>query len=134
MTGRGPLARAFLTEQSQRHSPATTDRLARRVLDHLDPAGRDRYDTDAYRRRALHAVVDSTGMLVLRGQLDPAASAVVTAALTHYSAPAPSAEGPVRGGRRHLDATADILAHQLQLTLDGRRSEPRPPNGLPQPQ
>jgi Domain of unknown function (DUF222) len=73
------------------------DRLARQLLHTIDPDGTDRYDPHAFDRRGLSTGFDSTGMLLLRGQLDPAAAAIVKAALDHYAAPQPSTNtGPSR--------------------------------------
>ena len=81
----------FLTGQSRVLAPACTERLARQLLATLDPTGADRYDPEAYQRRGLTCAIDSTGMLVGRFQLDPAAAAVVKAALDAYAAPASQA-------------------------------------------
>lgn len=88
---------AFLTDQSQVLPPAGTDRLARHLLATLDPSGGDRYDPAAFERRSLSCAVDGTGMLVGRFQLDPAAAAVVKAALDAFAAPAPVAVAEADG-------------------------------------
>ncbi len=74
----------FLTRTSRRHSPTTTDRIAKELLAALDPDGQDSFDPLAYQRRTLSLVTDSTGMTSLRGLLDPASAAVLRAALAHY--------------------------------------------------
>ncbi len=116
---------AFLTEQSKVLPPYATDRLARQVLATLDPDGSDRFDPAAYERRSLHCVVDATGMLVGRFQLDPAAAASVKAALDAYAAPGP--QTPVEGEdgqpallgddrtrpQRYADALTAIARHAL---------------------
>ena len=115
----------FLTEQSRVLAPASTDRLARQLLATLDPSGSDRYDPHAYQRRGLACAVDSTGMLVGRFQLDPAAAAVVKAALDAHAAPTPHTTGEDQDGQgvlvadertrpqRYADALTAIARHAL---------------------
>jgi Domain of unknown function (DUF222) len=101
------------------------DRLARQLLATLDPDGSTRYDPRAYERRTLSVVFDSTGMLLLRGQLDPAAGAIVKAALDHYAAPhATSDEGdrdPRSSGQRYADALTTICQLALRHDQAGTR-------------
>jgi hypothetical protein len=116
--------REQIGEFFHRHSlsfPANDcDRLARQLMATLDPDGSTRYDPRAYERRTLSAVFDSTGMLLLRGQLDPAAGAIVKAALDHYAAPNPTSDegdrDPRSSGQRYADALTTIC--QLALRHD----------------
>jgi Domain of unknown function (DUF222) len=121
-----------LAEFFHRHSlsfPANDcDRLARQLLATIDPDGSDRYDPHAYGRRALSVVFDSTGMLLLRGQLDPAAGAIVKAALDHYAAPQPSTaagaepeQDPRTAGQRYADALTSICQLALRHEEAGTR-------------
>jgi len=123
---------AFLTEQSRVLAPPVTDRLAARVLDHLDPDRLDRFDPLAYQRRELTAVVDSTGMLVLRGQCDPAGGAVVRAALEHFAASPARPAGQTEDGQtvlvpddrsraqRYADALVAVCRQALSSTDPAR--------------
>ncbi len=72
---------AFLAEHARRLSPRQTARLGRQLLEALDPAGADRYDPQAHQRRDLTYHRDSTGMLIGRFALDPAAGSVLRAAI-----------------------------------------------------
>src|SRR5207342_3229680 len=119
------------------------DRLAGRLLDHLDPDHADRLDPDAYQRRELAAVTDSTGMLLLRGQLDPLGGAVVRAALDAYTNPArpgcgtrPGAEAgeapdgeclPLTDDRTATQRRADALVAIARAAL----AQAEPPKGMP---
>ncbi len=81
----------LLVTVSEKHPPRTCENLAAELLDHLDPSRTDRgFDPEAFSRRRLDLVVDSTGMLVVSGQLDPATGARFKAAIDHFSAPLPA--------------------------------------------
>jgi hypothetical protein len=129
----------FFHRQSLSFPANDCDRLARQLLATIDPDRTDRYDPRAYERRSLSAVFDSTGMLLLRGQLDPAAAAIVKAALDHYAAPKPASDDseesdtdrkqpekdPRSSGQRYADALTTIC--QLAMAADHagtRGSEP----------
>ncbi len=75
---------AFLTWKSREHTVTTTARIAQELIEALAPDKADRYDPHAYRRRTLTLTTDTTGMSVLRGLLDPATAALVSATLAHY--------------------------------------------------
>jgi hypothetical protein len=79
-----------LTEHACRFAPFTADLLGRRILDLLDPRRGDRFDPDGYRRRDLAVVTDATGMVIVRGQLDPVGGAAFKAALDRYIARHPT--------------------------------------------
>jgi len=77
----------LLTDQARRFAPPTTAKLARHLLDTVDPDRVDRFDTEAHLRREVFLAVDSTGMGVLRAQLEPTVTAQFKAVLEHLSAP-----------------------------------------------
>jgi len=77
----------LLTGHATTFDPATTTNLARHLLATVVPDRADHLDTQAHLRRELYLGVDSTGMGVLRGQLDPATTAGLKAVLDHLSAP-----------------------------------------------
>ena len=125
---------AFLTEHSRHLPPTGTDRLARHLLATLNPEALDRYDPDAFTRRALTCAVDATGMLIGRFHLDPAAGAAVKAALDHYAAPTPPTPAEDRAGEQTLligdDRTrpqryADALTTIARTAAQRRRHHPR---------
>jgi Domain of unknown function (DUF222) len=120
----------FFHRQSLKFPANDCDRLAKQLLATIDPDGTDRYDPRAYERRTLSLVFDSTGMLLLRGQLDPAAGAIVKAALDHYAAPDPSTEtedgeGPEKdprtSGQRYADALTTICHLAMHADQAGTR-------------
>jgi hypothetical protein len=80
----------FLTDAARELSPAETARVAAHLVAFLDRHGVDSFDPASVTRRGLRTVVDSTGMLLLRAELDPAAGAVVRAALDLFGAPDPA--------------------------------------------
>ncbi|HEX5511170.1 MAG TPA: DUF222 domain-containing protein, partial [Actinomycetales bacterium] len=70
--------------------PSECKQVVANLLDTLDPDRADRgFDPYAFERRRLDLVTDSTGMLVIKGQLDPATGARLKAAIDHYAAPDP---------------------------------------------
>ena len=93
-----PVVDEFHVAVSQTHPPRTCENLAAELLDHLDPSRTERgFDPEAFRRRRFDVVTDSTGMVVVRGQLDPVTGARFKAAVEHFAAPLPATDG---GGRR----------------------------------
>jgi hypothetical protein len=80
---------AWFTETAQELAPLQADRAARHLLAVLDPDGVDRFDPHSIQRRELSVVTDSTGMVLIRGQLDPGTGAPLLAVLDHLSKPAP---------------------------------------------
>lgn len=108
----------LLTDHATRFAPPITRTLARHLLDTLDPARTDRFDTEAHLRRQLHLGVDSTGMGVLRAQLEPAATAQLKAVLDHLSAPHranPTAGDTARDERTPAQRRADALGEMARL-------------------
>ena len=85
----------WFTETASALPPLQTDQAAKGLLLYLDPEGSRSFDPMAVERRELSVAVDGTGMVVLRGQLDPAAGAAFAAVLDRFSAPVPS--DPVSG-------------------------------------
>ena len=59
--------------------------MAKHLLAVLDPDGRDRFDPDAETRRELTLMLDSTGMVGLRGWLTAIPGAMLTALIDHYA-------------------------------------------------
>jgi hypothetical protein len=78
---------AWFTETSRALAPMDVDKAARNLLNRLDPDGGRTFDPAAVERRELSFTVDATGMVLVRGQLDPANGAVFKAAIEAYSAP-----------------------------------------------
>ena len=76
-----------LTDHATRFAPPVTRKLATHLLATIAPDRAEHFDPDAHLRRELHLGTDSTGMLILRGQLEPAGGAAVKALLDHLSAP-----------------------------------------------
>ncbi|MFV0457994.1 MAG: DUF222 domain-containing protein [Actinomycetales bacterium] len=76
----------LLTEHARTWSPRECARLAAHLVDVLDPERADRLYRQACERRALTVVQDSTGITLLRGQLDPANAAIFTTVLDHLLA------------------------------------------------
>ncbi len=72
----GEAVDAFFAQQSREFDSRQTQRLARHLLDALDPDGSDGFDPSAHERRGLSHATDSSGMVVGRFQLDPAGGAV----------------------------------------------------------
>jgi hypothetical protein len=119
---------SFMTGRSLSYSPTTTDRLVCQTLAAIDPAGQERRDEQARERRELTTVMDSTGMLILRGQLDSVGGAVLRTAIEHYSR-APSSVQEGTNGKvsptidpGHLDGD--------QKVLDGRDAAQRNADAL----
>ena len=101
---------AWFTEASMSLAPMETDKVAKHLLHHLDPDGQDTFDPDSLDRRELSIVVDATGMVVIRGQLDPANGAAFLAALDALSAPVPvdpESELPIPDDRSKGQRQAD---------------------------
>lgn len=115
-----PVVDDFLVEVSTAHPPRECENLAAEVLDRLDPDRTERgYDPDAHLRRRLDVVVDATGMVLVRGQLDPLNGAAFRTAIDHFSAPVPAGTdetGQVVAGdtrtpsQRRADALGAIAA------------------------
>jgi Domain of unknown function (DUF222) len=116
---------ALISEHARVFPADRVQRLAARILDHLAPDRRERFDPDAHTRRELHTAIDSTGMLVGTFQLDPASAATVKAALDVYSRPDPTRHAITPNGQQTLtgdDRTptqrrADALTTIARLSL-----------------
>ncbi len=61
--------------------------LARHLLDTIEPDRARHFDALADQRREVYVATDSTGMLIIRGQLEPAGGAGFKGMLDHLSAP-----------------------------------------------
>jgi hypothetical protein len=113
---------AWFTATAQELAPWQSDRAARALLQVLDPDGVDRFDPRAIERRDLTLVVDSTGMLVIRGQLDQSTAAPLIAAMDYLSQPAPAKTGdedalPIPDDRSKGQRNADALGLIARLAL-----------------
>ena len=110
---------AWLTENARLFAPWQAERLGRTLLGVLDPDGVDRFDPRAVERREVSVVTDSTGMVVIRGQLDPVTGGSLKAALDHLAKPAPRSkdELAVPDPRTRGQRTADALGLMAKLAL-----------------
>ncbi|GAB4062790.1 hypothetical protein GCM10028777_03610 [Angustibacter speluncae] len=72
---------AELTERALGWDPQTADKLAQHLLDALLPGGADRFDEFAHERRHVAVTTDTTGMVLVSGQLDAAGGLTFTATL-----------------------------------------------------
>jgi hypothetical protein len=109
---------AWLTETSRTLPPCKTDQAAKHLLDVVDPDHADRFDPAALERRELFTAVDSTGMVVMKGQLDPLTGAKVRRALQAFSRPDPTRHEPVEG-----EDGQDLLAIRDTRTAAQRRAD-----------
>jgi hypothetical protein len=111
---------AWFTETSLDLAPPQADVAARHLLQVLDPDGGDTFDPESLQRRELTTAVDSTGMVVIRGQLDPANGAFLRAALDVFSKPDPvdhDAVLPIVDTRSRRQREADALGLMAKLAL-----------------
>jgi hypothetical protein len=112
---------AWFTETAQELAPWQADKAARHLLNVLDPDGTDRFDPNAIYRRELSVVTDSTGMVVIRGQLDPGTGEPLLAVLDHLSKPAPATDDegglPIADERTRGQRNADALGLMARLAL-----------------
>ncbi|HEX5532584.1 MAG TPA: DUF222 domain-containing protein [Actinomycetales bacterium] len=123
-----------LLKVSADNPPSTCKQLVSNLLDTLDPDRADRgFDPYAFERRRLDLATDSTGMLVIKGQLDPATGAKLKAAIDHYAAPNPAtldADGfPIRfdtrsPSQRRADAIGVIAGHAMGPEAGTQAGEP----------
>ena len=101
----------FLAQQSRTFRPGECEHLAALVLDRIDPDRADRgLDPEAFARRHLDITADATGMVLVRGQLDPAAGAQLKAAIDHLAAPAPAVDAEVTGAGAGAEESAGSSA------------------------
>ena len=142
VTAHRELVDAELTRRARDWDSGTAEHLAAHLLSRIAPHASDRYDPEALHRRQLATATDSTGMLLIRGQLDPAGGAKVRSVLDHLSnlnrhlpTPDHNATDPTDQtdqaelvvpdlrtlGQRRADALvtmAALAAEQLNLTTD----------------
>ena len=114
--------------------PTGCKQLVSNLLDTIDPDRADRgFDPHAFERRRLDLVTDSTGMLVITGQLDPATGAQLKAAIDHYAAPMPKTldeDGlPISfdlrsASQRRADALGIIAGHAMGPDAGTQAGEP----------
>jgi hypothetical protein len=118
---------AWLTQNAREFAPIQADKCGRALLDVLDPDGLDRFDPNAIERRELSVVTDSTGMVLIRGQLDQGTGAPLLALLDHLAKPTPRSkdELPVPDQRSRGQRYADALGVVIRLALGalGKGSE-----------
>lgn len=110
----------WFTSSSRGLAPPDVDRVAKRLLAVLAPDAADRLDPQAVARREVFLAKDSTGMLVLRGQLDPLTAAPLLAVLDHLSKPTPQQDEdglPIRDERTKGQRAADALGLTARLAL-----------------
>ena len=113
---------AWFAEAARDLAPPQADTAAQHLLAVLDPDGSDRFDPRAVERREVSVQRDSTGMLLIRGQLDPGNAAPLIAALDHLSKPWPRDDEdalPIADTRTKGQRTADALALMARLALEG---------------
>lgn len=94
-----------LTDNARAWNPRDAAGLAEHVLAVIAPDSTDRYDPDALARRQLHTSTDSTGMLLVHGQLDPAAGHKFKAVLDHLADLNRTLNPP---GQRCADSESDV--------------------------
>jgi hypothetical protein len=140
----------WFTDTSLAAAPGEAERMAKRVLNRLDPDGTHRFDPHAADRRELAISTDWTGMVIIRGQLDPANGAAFKAAIDAFSAPHPATthpdspdspdgpDGPGSGGsrvrvpderskrQRQADAAGLLARIGLKAAGEGKAEVDRP--------
>ena len=117
-------------------TPRSAQALAGHLLAVLDPDRQDRFDPDAYQRRRLTSVRDSTGMLVGRFQLEPAGAAIFTAAIDRFAAPTPATTTTTEDGQQVLlgdERTGEQRRADALVTLSRIALTPTPPAPPPAP-
>jgi hypothetical protein len=110
---------AWFTETSQNLPPMETDKVAKQLLYRLDPDGRNTFDPKSVDRRELSIAVDPTGMVIIRGQLDPANGAAFKAAIDAMSAPTPVEKDGTNGGTGALSVPDERSKRQRQADAAG---------------
>lgn len=129
---------AFLAEHSTHLPPQQCDVLAAVVLERVDPQGCARRSEPAdHARRHLDLSTDASGMLLVRGRLDPVAGATLRAAVDHHAAPTPAVDAvdedgaTVRlldertPGQRRADALGEIARRCLDASSTRGGEPPR---------
>ncbi len=123
-----------LTERALEWDPASAEVLAQHLLQALVPDASDRFDEHAHERRHLGAVTDSTGMVVVSGQLDAVGGSAFVATLDHLAeqdryALREDGDPDLRTrGQRRADALvrmAELANEHLRLpaSTDGTRTD-----------
>jgi hypothetical protein len=110
----------WFTTTSRAVAPSSVDRAAQHLLATLDPQGCDRFDPAALERREVSLVKDSTGMLLIRGQLDLGTAAPLLTVLDHLAKPSrPRDEDalPISDRRTKGQRNADALGLMARLAL-----------------
>ncbi|MGJ7452821.1 DUF222 domain-containing protein, partial [Aquipuribacter sp. MA13-13] len=114
-TDRVTIAGFFAGLAPSRHA-LTLKQDAAVLLRELAPEVAERFDPCSHERRFLDWTTDSTGMLLGRFALDPAAGATLRAAVDAASAPTPSQDG-VRDPRQARERRADALVQVADTAL-----------------
>ncbi len=111
---------AFLADQSRQFRPGVCEHLAARVLDRVDPTREDRgFDVDDFARRFLDITTDTTGMVVLRGQLGPVEGAQLKAAIDHFAKPVPATTATAVDGQTSVPLADDRTPRQRRADALG---------------
>ncbi len=108
--GHGADLETFLVAQAQLLDPPRLSRLARRVVDTLDPDGTLATDRDHERRRSLRLRLNRDGSADLTARLTPACAAVWQSVLDPLAAPVPAEDGAAdirNAGQRAHDGLLD---------------------------
>jgi hypothetical protein len=131
VTGAGKVD-AWLTQVSRTLPPSSRKHAARHLLNVIDPDNADRYDPAALQRRELFIAVDSTGMVIMRGQLDPVSGAKVRRALEYFSTPNPMRREPAYGDGQAggADEGEGVGGQQMLPIRDNRTAPQRRADGL----
>jgi hypothetical protein len=133
---RGDLLDQLLADHCQQHDPATIDRLGEYLQHAADPDGSHSFDPEATQRRGLSITRDSTGMEIIRGELDPIAGALVRAALDALGRPRATRTETADDGtlieikdqrtarQRNADAAGEMARLALGALREGHPHEP----------
>lgn len=122
---------AFLVEQSAQFRPGVCEHLAAAVLDRIDPTRDARgFDAEDFARRYLDLSTDSTGMVVVRGQLDPVAGAQLKAAIDHCAKPVPTTTSPVADADADAQSTGQVAGQTSVPVVDDRTPRQRRADAL----
>ncbi len=125
---------AYLADQAKVLSARDVARLGEQLLALLDPDGQDTFDPDAHTRRELTFHTDTTGMLVGRFALDPAAGSLLRAAINALvkngmnqpdpgESPDSQPQLPLPEDRNPTQRRADALTDLARAYLHGSGSD-----------
>ncbi|MEO7285479.1 MAG: DUF222 domain-containing protein [Jatrophihabitantaceae bacterium] len=109
-------AEAFLTEQAETFTPPVLARIARQLVDTLDPDGTLADENAQARRRSLSLTPLGDGMHRIIGDLDAETSALAMTVLHSLAAPKPDAAGD-RDDRLPKQRLHDAVQSVLKLAL-----------------